>query len=150
MIDNLISEEECNYCIDLHKRFGPSHQWGSFFPMMIDKIHEVKPIVSKIENTAKQFKPVEYDWGEIVYWPTKAYQDTHYDNTDEHTSLTSITYLNQDYDGGRTFFVGEMEIQPKIGRTIFFDGKYFLHGVSQVTRNSRFTLPIWYKTVDLQ
>jgi len=72
----------------------------------------------------------------------------HFDEARESTNLTSITYLNEGYLGGETAFDNGVIIKPKIGKTVFFDGKKYLHGVNPVTKGKRFVLAIWY-TYDL-
>jgi predicted 2-oxoglutarate/Fe(II)-dependent dioxygenase YbiX len=61
------------------------------------------------------------------------------------TSLTSITYLNEDFDGGRSVMYDGTKIKPKTGRTLIFDGNKYIHGVEPILKGERYTLPIWYK-----
>jgi hypothetical protein len=150
MVDNLLTTKECQYCIDFFNKEGDLPEWRDTFPKNIDGILQLKHITNKLVTFAKNnFDfPLEYGWAEIVKWGTGSKQPAHYDNndvrTDFRTVLTSITYLNDNFDGGHTFLSNEFEVIPKAGRTIFFDGKYFLHGVTPVTKNVRYTLPIWY------
>lgn len=88
---------------------------------------------------------IAVDWCEIVDWPAGSDQALHLDTSSDHTMFTSITYLNDDYRGGRTHIKDDLEIIPKVGRTVYFDGNFYLHGVTLVERGTRYTLPIWYK-----
>jgi hypothetical protein len=36
-------------------------------------------------------------------------------------------------------------IKPKIGRTLIFNGMYYVHGVKTIKKGTRYTLPVWYK-----
>ena len=73
----------------------------------------------------------------------------HNDDSRESTNLVSITNLNDDFEGGSHFVddSGEKEkldILPKTGKTIAFDGVKYKHGVREVTKGTRYTLAIWY------
>lgn len=85
---------------------------------------------------------------EITIWKENSKQNMHFDEVRESTNLTSITYLNEGYLGGETAFDNGVIIKPKIGKTVFFDGKKYLHRVNPVTKGKRFVLAIWY-TYDL-
>ena len=41
--------------------------------------------------------------------------------------------------------LNDIKLIPKIGRTVYFDGNHYMHGVSNIEKNIRYTLPIWYK-----
>jgi hypothetical protein len=81
---------------------------------------------------------------EIVRWPTNAFQNLHLDSAHQNNILTSITYLNDDYEGGETYMFQDIKVVPKTGRTVFFNGHYYQHGVNEIRSGSRYTLPIWY------
>ena len=85
---------------------------------------------------------------EITIWEINSKQDMHLDGARDTTNLTSITYLNDDYLGGETIFKNGIIVKPEIGKTVFFDGKKYLHGVSPITKGKRYVLAIWY-TSDL-
>lgn len=101
-------------------------------------------IKNKINNYVKEFS-VEIDWWEIVFWPTLTFQNMHYDFSRIRTKLTSISYLNDDYEGGETYFDDGTVIGHVKGRTVFFDGQEYKHGVKKVTKGSRFVMAVWYK-----
>jgi len=54
-------------------------------------------------------------------------------------------YLNENYKGGQTYFKDGTIFSPKTGRMLFFDGKYYFHGVKEILSNDRYVLVIWYK-----
>ncbi len=80
---------------------------------------------------------------EIVKYPAGACKGWHYDRTRPTTTGASITYLNDDYIGGHTIVEG-IDVQPIAGRTIFFDGLEYRHAVSNVLKNDRYTISMWY------
>lgn len=150
IIDDVISREECETLIDFYMLNGPTHEWHGTFPLGINLANDfLLSKVQMIENAVNELlaEKITVDWCEIVAWPQGTSQAAHYDTASPETAFTSITYLNDGYIGGRTFIVDDIEVVPKIGRTVYFDGKYYLHGVTEIFGNTRFTLPIWYKKV---
>lgn len=149
IFDNVLSPQECNDLIRLYeKNTHNSHEWRDTKPLNLEYIN-VKLVFDsclKLYNLCKTVNPyIYFEWGEIVKWNIGASQPLHLDTASDGTVLTSITYLNDDYFGGNTYFFDGQAIQPKIGRTVIFDGKSHLHGVTPVEKNYRYTLPIWYK-----
>jgi len=92
---------------------------------------------------------------QIVVWREGDYQPPHADkenvNGSDHpypdNDIASLMYLNDDYRGGSIFFPNQkIQIKPEAGSAIFFPGdKYYLHGVSKVTRGQRFTIPCFWQ-----
>jgi hypothetical protein len=147
ILDDVLHEDECNALIKFYKEIGPKKQHRDTFvlPLQSDMIinRTVANIVSAFNNFSTS--KINISWCEIVEWPEKSFHPAHIDDTDRSISFTSITYLNNSYTGGNTFFVDDIEVVPKVGRTIYFDGMFYRHGVTQVENGVRYTLPIWYK-----
>ena len=84
----------------------------------------------------------------LSFWPENSKQNFHIDKTRMHTNYTSITYLNQNFQGGKTLVFEDanhmMTCTPKTGRTLCFDGKKHYHGVTPIESQNRYTLNIWY------
>ena len=102
----------------------------------------IRRLIKKIYNNI--YKDIVGDWLQIVKWPSNSYQNLHLDKTSNKTVLTSITYLNENYSGGETYFKDGTIIKPKTGRTLIFDGMYYVHGVKTIKKGTRYTLPVWY------
>ena len=85
---------------------------------------------------------------QLTIWKKNSKHNLHYDVTRDSTNLTSITYLNDDYKGGETVFDNGIVIKPEVGKTVFFDGKDYLHGVNSIIEGQRYVMAIWY-TSDL-
>lgn len=99
---------------------------------------------------------------ELMRWPIGCEQDAHVDiysdmSDDDPSSFVipktewaSIVYLNDNFKGGKTIFTPCEEIPlgfefvPKKGSMILFQGLYFLHAVTKVYRNDRYTVPMWF------
>jgi len=149
ILDNVLSENDCIKLIDFYKKAGyyKQHRDTFFLPLTSDM--EISYHVSKIVSAYNDFSKYKIDigWCEIVEWPENSYQSEHLDMGDPDTSFASITYLNNTYEGGKTFFVDDIEIIPKVGRTVYFDGLHYRHGVTQIKNGVRYTLPIWYNRI---
>ena len=98
-----------------------------------------KDVKSKV--TDKEFSILQNV--EIVKYPCGACKIFHKDRTRKTTTGASITYLNDNYIGGHTIIEG-VDVQPLSGRTVYFDGMEFRHGVSNVIKRDRYTLSMWY------
>jgi len=148
ILDDVLLPTECQTLIELYKLIGPSQEWNGTYPMTIDMTNYfLKSKVDLIKNTVNDLFPdnISVDWSQIVAWPQGSSQLLHHDTASTDTVLTSITYLNNNYQGGKTFIVDDIEVVPKVGRTVAFDGNHYLHGVTEVAGNFRYTLAIWYK-----
>ena len=88
---------------------------------------------------------LEVDWGQLTEWypGTKLYE--HFDHASKDTIMTSVTYLNDSYSGGETYLVDLLEVSPQSGRTIFFNGSNYKHGVKEINTGIRYVMPVWYK-----
>jgi hypothetical protein len=86
----------------------------------------------------------EIDWAQIVNFKSGSTIPYHTDHASESTRLTSITYLNEGFVGGSTHFTTGLDVVPKMGTTLIFNGKAFKHCVMPV-EGDRMTLNVWYK-----
>lgn len=105
-----------------------------------------------LETVKKYLEPVSIslnnsviDWSHLMFWPKHSFQNLHKDFTEADTTLTSITYLNDNFLGGITYFNDGTQFVPVQGRSVFFDGQYFNHGVSAVSQGERYVIATWYK-----
>lgn len=153
ILDNVLTKEECSNLIRIYnsnKDFSHTHGDPVFYPLNINRILTDKEITSNLvkkieETTNKYFTNNVIDWCEIVKWPSNSWQPFHLDTASTKTTLTSITYLNEEFSGGSTLMLDGTKIKPKTGRTVIFDGNAYIHGVEPVLFNDRYTVPIWYK-----
>jgi len=149
ILDNVLSHDDCTKLIEFYNKVGPSKQHRDTFVLSIEPAMEITETVLKITSAFHSFFNcnINIGWCEIVEWPEKSFQPVHRDTFDPNTNFTSITYLNTSYSGGKTFFIDDIEIIPKVGRTVYFDGTHYEHGVSKVNNGVRYTLPIWYNAI---
>ena len=146
--DEFISKEECKKLIKFYK--DNKHKVEKFrdvFPLKLNFIKDLDvKLINNIHYVSAIINNSVIDWAQIVYWPKGSIQKLHIDNASKETKLSSICYLNDDYEGGQTYFEDGTMFSPKIGRIVFFDGKYYLHGVREVLSKDRYVLAIWYKS----
>jgi hypothetical protein len=146
IVDNVLSPDECQELIQFFGFEGYDRELRGTKILSIDmddiwlasKVNKITKSINQFFNTIKP------EWCEIVEWEEACFQPIHRDMSSPNTVFTSITYLNDDYQGGHTHFKDDMQVIPKVGRTVFFDGVHYLHGVTPVTSGTRYTLPIWY------
>jgi predicted 2-oxoglutarate/Fe(II)-dependent dioxygenase YbiX len=60
--------------------------------------------------------------------------------------LSTVMYLNDDYEGGEIEFVNSgVKIKPPAGSVIFFPSNYlYVHEVHPITSGFRYSLPHWF------
>ena len=110
--DNLFTEDECNFAIDFYKNLEhEAEKFRDVYPLSILE-NEMNNIQTKLSKISKEFN-AQIDWIQIVKWPIGSYQNLHFDLDSDETTLSSITYLNDNFDGGRTYFEDGTTFIPK-------------------------------------
>ena len=143
--DNFLSPLQCQKLIQFYNSTPQPKQYDTTFPLSITNIAP-KYLKNKVNKTGIAINNSVIDWFEIVKWPTpNRGKQLHSDDASNRTSLSSIIYLNNNYEGGHTFFEDGTSFAPVEGRAIFFDGKYYRHGVSSISNGTRYTVASWLK-----
>ena len=147
--DNVLTRAECNNCrLYFYRNRWEKQEHEDTYFLDVDEcehilLHQYR---DKIFDKANElFGNLEVEWSHVVEWSEGHGQNYHIDEASTETVLTSITYLNDDYDGGETLILGDMAIFPRTGRTVFFNGRYYGHGVNAISNGTRYTLSTWYK-----
>ena len=145
--DNFLSVEECNKLIEFYKSQPTPEKYYTSYPiLLIPKEH--KSLTEKITKFSMKVNNSMIDYFHIVKWPySNLGQELHLDVPVDKITLSSIIYLNDDYEGGYTYFKDGTRIAPVVGRAIFFDGCNYSHGVSHIDKNDRYTIAIWMKKI---
>ena len=146
IIDNFLSQKECDFLINFYKlNEKKSFLFRDVYPIKLNINNPmINFLVKKIETTSKLFNS-KIHWFEIVKWPVNSKQDLHFDTASNETTLSSIIYLNQNFEGGQTYYEDNTSIQPILGRGLFFDGNFYKHGVKEVKENTRYVVATWFK-----
>ena len=143
MIDNFLSKDECSFLIDFYKtNEKKSHTFRDVYPLTL-KLNDpsISFLIEKQNKISKLFNS-KINWFEIVKWPVNSEHVLHFD---ERTTCTSIVYLNDNFEGGQTYYEDNTIFQPARGRGLFFNGNYYKHGVKKVSKNTRYVVASWYK-----
>lgn len=63
--------------------------------------------------------------------------------------LSSVMYLNDDYDGGEIEFINSgIKLSPKAGSIVFFPSNFlYVHEVYPIKSGFRYSMPHWYHNV---
>ena len=165
-IDNFISKEECEYLIATVKDIEPWENGGSEFwnNRSLNAINIYKninkdagkllySIKEKTKNSILELykeKEIYSDLFQIVRWfpgmeqVPHADDMTNYDDMDwfHHRHYGAILYLNDNYEGGHTFYPQHnFEIIPKAGTLAIHPGDPdHLHGVTKIKNLKRYTI----------
>ena len=126
----------------------------SIAPVIAKMIARLKPIVEnfyKVEVTPTN--------STIVRWLPGQRQNPHADkelhegpdagmpNDFPNYDLSSLFYLNDDYEGGELYFpLQDVKFKPKKGAAYFFPGdKNYIHGVTEIKSGIRYTCPFFWE-----
>jgi hypothetical protein len=167
LVKNFLTQEECDYLVNLVKGIEPWETGGSDFWNNrslngitlyndIDKVAGtlIYNIRNKIKETIKQeyslANEVYPDLCQIVRWFPGQEQHPHADdmkNTEgndwfHHRDYGAIIYLNDDYDGGHTYYPNyNFDIKPETGALAIHPGDSdHLHGVTKIEKSTRYTI----------
>jgi hypothetical protein len=107
---------------------------------LIDFLEKSKLELLNFKQSDNDMLSIGEVWINKVTDKTNINDKTHKD-VDE---LTSVTFLNENFEGGFLEINQNTIITPKKGRTIFFEGSKLLHRVLPVTSGERFTLVVFW------
>jgi hypothetical protein len=146
--DELLTHQKCNEIIEL------CHNANGTFSVLNNRLYKdlfhinremsLKMGVFYTSYLATKGQQLYPELIQAMVWQEGVSQSFHVDDKRSSTTLTSITYLNDDFEGGETIFENGLTIRPKKGKTVFFDGQKYRHGVSCVSKGIRFVLANWY------
>ena len=146
IIDNFLTPNECDFLIKYYEsdKEKNSNKIRNIFPIAPSiKDKSINFLINKLQITAANFNS-QIDWFQIVKWPPSIGQKLHFDTQSSRTTLSSIIYLNNDFEGGETYFEDGTIFKPKPGRALYFDGNYHKHGVKPISKGTRYTVATWY------
>jgi len=171
VIENFMSEEDCKYLIataissDLWES-GGSEFWDNrvinYYSML--KFDRDAALImldanircsQKIKEAYNLEENIYSDTLQVIRWFPGMEQQPHADdmsNTDiagfSHRDFGSIVYLNNDYNGGHTYYPNfDFEVIPRSGSLALHPGDpEHLHGVTKIENGMRYTIAsFWTK-----
>jgi predicted 2-oxoglutarate/Fe(II)-dependent dioxygenase YbiX len=143
--------------MDLLEKADPSYLesfglTGTFFSDIKDKFQETVSIVFDREVRANTSHAQKWDVG--------GFASVHSDNSDndgnpnafEINKYVAILYLNDDYEGGNLYFPQhDISFKPNAYSLYTFPGGVEnLHGVSEITKGTRYTMVSFWDFADLE
>jgi hypothetical protein len=147
--ENFISIIDCDNIIDIFKK---NKHNTSFYPLNYTNILKVNLIESLLLNSIKNKvtthcesltnSKIFLDNCEIVEWPTNSYHPSHYDSIND--IFSCVIYLNDNFDGGETYFSDSKIIKPKKGSCLTFSNSKYKHSVNKINNGIRYTLSSWF------
>ena len=140
-IENFLNKDTCKYLIDFfNKNLDKTIKFNLRHLIRLYDIKDDQNITNLI-NVYKSIRPKQkLENIELIMWPEGESHEWHDDAT--YYKYTTITYLNEDYEGGITH-VEDYKVTPKIGKIILFNSNK-QHMVSQLERGIRFVILAWY------
>jgi len=126
-------------------------------PIIAGLFKRLKPIVEEFFNVK-----VIPTGTTIVRWLPGQFQNPHADkelhegrdaglpNDFPNYDLSSLFYLNDDYEGGELYFPHQgIKFKPKKGAAYFFPGDMnYVHGVTEVKGSIRYTCPFFWEITE--
>lgn len=163
VIDNFLSVPECKHLIkvfyqlviqtaskpkdepwrqledSIYMRYPPGDNEFNSWPSSDHFISKMNKKLSKAMNN-------EYvvEWCNLARWDVDTYQPLHLDGASPRTCMTTVFYLNEGFEGGRTYFEDGTTVAPKTGRVLVFNGDESVHGVAKITKGTRYSLSAWW------
>lgn len=145
--ENFLNANECDYLIDFYKNeidcsFFYEANKTNPLNVLESNNYVLDNILDRIKKVVYLFyKNLQLDTAQIVRWPVGSSMDTHRDPPRD--VLASLVYLNDNYQGGETYFQNVI-VSPKKGNLIVFSNHEHLHGVNKIIANERYTLATWF------
>ena len=148
LLDNFVTSDECKKVIQLHQKHSHlARDWFGAYPIDTSKLSSVliNKILKRTEKIVQKYFNSKFiiDWAEVKLHTKGSHHPFHYDEARPNTTLASVIYLN-DTTSGQIIFKEGIQVTPKSGRIITYNGKEYLHGVNKCSED-RYTIPIWYK-----
>jgi len=141
-IDKFLPKKTCDYCIKFFE--DNKKHWQSFNKREKIEVQDllnfnltINRLYLKYTKLYPNHKLINL---EILRWPSGEHHVWHDDTL--FYDKTTITYLNENYEGGKTT-VEDYTVEPKTGKIILFDADK-KHKVSMVTKGPRYVILAWY------
>jgi predicted 2-oxoglutarate/Fe(II)-dependent dioxygenase YbiX len=172
LIPNVLSSVQCKLlvdCFEAHQTSlapvsGDAYWDGRYIfsdqlPVEALDAHRIMQQVRHLSThlLMQRFSPnrvIYSDTAQLVRWHEGLQLTPHADNLEPdgrpngtpHRSHASILYLNDDYEGGHTFFPGYgVRIKPEPGTLLLFGaGPEHVHGITPVVSGLRYTYAGWF------
>ena len=144
-IHNFLSKDLCEFLIKYfhrHKKNSRSFRQSTIIDLVDPKNNELT--IQNLRNVYKKIYPLkQMAKMELISWDVGESHDWHEEQYEE----TTITYLNDGFQGGRTQ-VGHppdgYKVEPHVGKIILFPSSV-QHKSNELILGERYVIMTWYK-----
>jgi hypothetical protein len=175
IVDNLISNEDCDFLLDAiseckFQKYNNAESYrpeddDDMFNGDIPKYNKFKDIISKLSFFVEKYYAttvvniygnvfMKYENTENIRLHKDYDINDPYQTAKEPFNISSVFYLNDDYEGGKLIFPNEsnkpiterknrLEFMPKQGSVIFFDSR-LIHYTELITHGTKYVLTNFY------
>mgnify|MGYP003634820075 CR=1 FL=1 len=123
-----------------------------------DLLEIADAIYGSLDEAFAHYSQVLYPWagrsvksqealdGILRYQENEGFLPAHQDLGISSRLISTVSYLNDNYEGGEIEFrQSNVRIKPEAGSIVFFPSNYlFVHEVMPVTKGTRYSMPHWY------
>ena len=152
LVDNLLSSSEISYLNNCISNFIPYRQPGEGLNYYFNTFIDINKLSTFTENVKEYSRSIGNEYlleaeGSFINRinTTSNLSDGYHD---DHSKLSSVTLLNDDYEGGQINYIDskgeEANIRCKKYSTLIFNGNETLHRVLPVTQGIRWSLATFY------
>jgi len=163
VINNFVSDEDCQKAIEcITTGTNTMFKNNPLAEVLVDS-QESLSFIKKYSDKSLAAHKEEYGLniplytfeGFLTTWNTGAEAPLHNDNHPgaEFVQLTTVIYLNDDYEGGIIYFPEfDFSHKPQRGDAIIFPTfskeHEYNHGVTKITSGTRYTLALWHTSYE--
>jgi predicted 2-oxoglutarate/Fe(II)-dependent dioxygenase YbiX len=135
----LMEELKLKNELNNQKKDGVFRLYNSDNPILVD-------FVKKYSNKFIDQKDLYVTENLVAIYEKGSFMETHVDVEDESEIISTVIYLNDEYEGGELFFPeidGGYSYKPNKHELVYFPTPY-LHGVNTVTHGKRYIITMSY------
>lgn len=123
-----------------------------------DLLEIADSIYGSLDEAFAHYSQVLYPWasrsvksqepldGILRYEENEGFLPAHQDLGISSRLISTVSYLNDNYDGGEIEFrQSGVKIKPEAGSIVFFPSNFlYIHEVMPITKGTRYSMPHWY------
>jgi predicted 2-oxoglutarate/Fe(II)-dependent dioxygenase YbiX len=168
-IRRLLTPNQCRTLCEAAARIPPRRDDIAFWDSRVQTLDQLPDDEREVRALMQQTRlQIQLELIGVLRPPSRLYGDTcqlvrwdpgqglepHADNLEPdgsanatpHRACSAVVYLNDDYEGGETFFPGlGFRVKPEPGLAIAFgSGLGHIHGVTPIIRGQRYMMATWF------
>lgn len=150
-----------NTIFNMQKFFPESHNIKDEDYYAVEMREIADALYGSLQNAFDHYSKVLYPFAErniksrehsihLLKYGSGGHLPAHQDQGVSTRVLSSVMYLNDDYDGGEIEFVNSgVKLKPSAGSIIFFPSNFlYVHEVHEITSGHRYSMPHWYHNTE--